>query len=197
MPFLFIILLFAFVVHRVILLASAFIKRAKLMRKMSQACNSRSYKLTRMRNPYASFFKKSVLPDITIETQDTLYCVRFITCIMKRRYYHFASEEVCVKVRKVAYALKAGARFMSRVLINSFILWKRIIRFPKLVVPESDKNVCRVWLFNPSPLLISHRNEKGVIEDSFNCSEIFGAITIDGRKFIEVLNGELVIEDRK
>lgn len=197
MQLLFVILIFAFVAHRIVVVVSAFRKRTKLMRKISKACGSHGYKLLRVRNPFASFFRKSSSPDIIVETPDALYCVRFVTCFMKRRYYHFASEEVCVKVRKVAYALKAGARFMSRVLIDSFILWKRIIRFPKLVVPESDKNVCRVWLFNPSPLLISHRNEKGVIEDSFNCSEIFGAITIDGRKFIEVLNGELVIDDRK
>ena len=197
MSLLIIILLLVLILYRATVLAIAIRKRARLMRKTSRICKERGYKLTRVRNPYASFLKKSSSPDILVETPETLYCVRLITCIMKRRYYHFASEKYCVKVKKVAYAIAGFIGIFGRVHTDSFVMWKKVVTFPPLEEPKTDKNVCRVWLFNPSPLLISRRNNKGAIEDAFNCSDIFGAVALDGRKFLEVLQGKLDITDRE
>ena len=187
----------AILIYRFFALVKGILKRIRLMVKTSTRCKEKAYVFSKKRSAFASFVKKSKEPDFTVETPDTLYCVRFITCITKRRYYHFASETHCVRVRKLAFSLRTGLRtpYGAKLVTNSFVISKKLIKYPKMEVPATDKRVEKILLFNPAPILVSTRNEKGAVETAFNFTRMHEYTMLDAVKFAEVVSGETRIED--
>ncbi len=175
----------------------ALAKRIILLAKLSHICDSNSYKLLFPRFFLASFFRVSKKPDITVETSDTLYCIRILTCLRRKLYYHFVDEEHCVKVRKIAYNLSRarGRVAISNISKGTFIAWKKLLKFEKMITPASRKKTVKIMLFNPSPLLISRRDERGVYEHAFNFTDIYGYCALDARKLLDVIAGETNIEE--
>lgn len=168
-------------------LVRAIFRRASLVNRLKTICDRRGYRLRRTRSPIASFFAAGALPDVVISTNDTEYCIRFVTSINRAKFYYFASEEYAASYQKGAIALPFAKS------ADIVTMQRKFHYFPKKILPEfleGKQGVKGILLFNPAPAEIETINAAGTKHYIVGNGDAIGeAIAYDGRTFCEMIEG--------
>ena len=176
---LFAVLLAVWLLYR---LASLTAKRILLMRSLSSLKKSCGATVRYLRNPFASFFKKSDTPDVAVEILDTVYLIRIISDGGLGRRFHFASKNFTVAftsfmfVGAATHRRVAGARAYRS---DPLRLFRRVRIYPDIKTPPeyelSQKKIVKSLIFNPAPGNVSYVTEsKTSIKVAFTGDEIYG-----------------------
>ena len=161
-------------------------RRTSLMNRLRTICDRRGHRLRRTRNPIASFFAAGALPDVVISTNDTDYCIRFVTSINRAKFYYFASEEYAASYQKGAIAMPFAKS------ADVVTMQRRFHYFPKKTLPEfleGKEGVQWILLFNPAPAEIETINAAATKHYIVGNGDPIGeAIAYDGRTFCETID---------
>ncbi|MBQ8720425.1 MAG: hypothetical protein IJY65_05270 [Clostridia bacterium] len=173
------IVLAVFCLYKLVMLT---VKRILLIRSLSSLKASCEATVRYLRNPFASFFKKSEIPDVAVEIRDTVYLIRIISDGGVGRRFHFASKNFTVAFTNFMFV---GAPVSRRVVgarayrSEPLRLFKRVRIYPDMKVPTeyelSGKKIALALIFNPAPGNVSYVTEnKTSIKVAFTGDEIYG-----------------------
>lgn len=167
-------------------LVRAISRRTSLVRRLKTICKRRGYRMRRTRSAIASFFAAGALPDVVISTNDTDYCIRFVTSINRAKFYYFASEEYAASYQKGAIAMPFAKS------ADVVTMQRRFHYFPKKTLPEfleGKEGVQWILLFNPAPAEIETINAAATKHYIVGNGDPIGeAIAYDGRTFCETID---------
>ena len=130
--------------------------RISFLRKLKALSKKKDYVIIRKRAFFASFFKNAPVPDVILKTNDTEYLIRFITCKVRKSFYHFASREYFAHTIKVVFALPLSKEASHLSILPTF-------RYLPALRPEfcgESEEIKRqpVLLFSPAPVEICYEN---------------------------------------
>ena len=155
--------------------------RSSFLKKLRVLSREKGYSLRAERKGFASFFKKSSLPDLILKAGDTEYLIRFITCFKRKRFYHFANSEYFAYFSRIFFALPLASK--EEDLKGN----ERFSRIPPLreeyLKEEADVKKQVVLLFNPSPVEITYGSK--VVS---NGDKIEDCIIYSGKGFLDLFN---------
>ena len=173
------ILLAVFCIYK---LTALTVKRVLLIRSLSSLKTSCKAKIRYLRNPFASYFKISKIPDVAVEIRDTVYLLRIISDGGVGRRFHFASKNFTVAFTNFMFV---GVPTVRRVTgarayrSEPLKLFKRVRIYPDIEIPKeyenSGKSITLALVFNPAPGNVSYVTEsKTSIRVAFTGDEIYG-----------------------
>lgn len=136
-------------------------KRIFLIKKLGELKKTEGVKVSYSRIPFLSLLCLSAKPEITVETEGTVFLVRLFGASSNHRRVHFANPEFTVTIkgkrRSDRGSRVTGARYRTVIRVNDFSNSKsgRVRILPPLQIPEkytcSRKKVVPVLIFNPAP----------------------------------------------
>lgn len=173
------ILLAVFCIYK---LTALTVKRVLLIRSLSSLKTSCKATVKYLRNPFASYFKISKIPDVAVEIRDTVYLLRIISDGGVGRRFHFASKNFTVAFTNFMFV---GVPTVRRVTgarayrSEPLKLFKRVRIYPDIEIPKeyenSGKSITLALVFNPAPGNVSYVTEsKTSIKVAFTGDEIYG-----------------------
>ena len=159
----------------------AVIKRADFLRRLSRVCTKQCHTVERPRNAAASFFRAAAVPDLIVHTADCDYRVRFITCILRKKFYHFVGPNAYASYFKLGIVLP-----MAREATTTMLL-PRYHELPPLHDADQPRSK-DILLFNPLPVEITAFDEKSGTQPVSN-GTLLGKFTVyDGSHFLALLD---------
>lgn len=170
----FFIVLFTFRFVRVIFM------RIALVKKIKSICNNKKYTLKKLRSPFTSVFYKSNKIDMTINTKDTIYHVKFISSFSKKKIYHFVDENNYITYSKIYFALPMAKD------ASAIPVFMSSHRFP-IIERNENPNEKYVFLFNPMPNDVTYIAKNGSKQIAANGSLIGGFYVHNGKGFCRIL----------
>ena len=164
----------------------AIIKRTRFLIRIAGICGKHGYTLRSPRPALASFFRASSKPDLIIHTPACDYHLRFITCIRRKKFYHFISEN--------AYAthFRLGIMLPMAKETSTTALFARYHELPAFDSASDGKPVQSILLFNPLPVEITRFDEKSGTEPATNGVKIGRFTVYDASRFTELLADKAV-----
>ncbi|MBO7303792.1 MAG: hypothetical protein J6V09_01025 [Clostridia bacterium] len=164
------------------------IKRCVAIRKILTLKGTCGAAVSFLRFPFTSFFRLSETPDAVVETDDSVYLVRFIDTPSGGKHLHFASESFFVTYTSTHWSLGGLLHMRRRYRAvaagsHSTSAAQRVRILPQLKIPEVHsrkkeiyaKKLVPVLLFNPAPKELSYvTKEKTSIKVAFTGDEVYG-----------------------
>ena len=170
----FFIVLFIFRFFRVIFM------RVRLVANIKSICKNKKYSITKIRSPFASVFYKSSKMDMTVNTQDNVYHVKFISSFSNKKIYHFVDENNFITYSKIYFALPMAKD------ASAIPVFMSSHRFP--IIEKNEKtNEKYVFLFNPMPNDITYIAQNGSKQIASNGSLIGDFYVYNGKGFCQTL----------
>ena len=164
-------------------LVRAILMRISFMRRLKAICKDKQYTLKKLRSPLASVFYKSDKIDLIVDTNDTVYNVKFISSLSRKKVYHFVDETNYITYLKLYFALPMATKF------NESILFLSYHRFPWVEKKEAD-NEKYVMLFNPVPNSITYIATDGARHTLDNGEMLGDFVVYNGKGFFSFLKDE-------
>ncbi len=158
----------------------AIIKRANFLRRLSRTCAKKCHTIEKPRLAAASFFRASPHPDLIVHTADCDYRIRFMTCILRKKFYHFVAPGAYATYFRLGIVLPMAREASTTMLLP---------RYHELP-PLNDSNKPRtkdILLFNPLPVEITAFDETSGTQPLTNGSTLGNFTIYDGSHFIELL----------
>lgn len=179
------LLLLLFVLLRRIVFAV--VKRLRLTAMLKRICAKNRWQYRQNRAAFASFCSFSAQPDIEIETPETLYCIRLFTCINQRWFLHFPKENVVLYTKRY---IRLGRRVSKNRAVfgdaaSERVRIKKMRLLPQIEIPETEKTVERILLFNPAPKEISRVNASRTAAEIVGSGDIVFGQRIYNAKWLE------------
>ena len=162
---LFDLLLYALIILTIYRLARAILMRLSFIRKIKKICNDKQYTIKKLRSPLLSIFYKSDKIDLILDTKDTVYNIKFMSSLSRKKVYHFVDTKNYITYLKMYFALPMATKF------NESILFLSYHRFPAVEKKQGD-NEKYVILFNPIPNEITHIGDDGARHITANGAKI-------------------------
>ena len=182
-----IMLLDLFVLFFIILtayrLVRAILMRVGFMRRLKAICNDKKYTLKKNRSPIISLFYKSDKIDFVVDTNDTVYNVKFISSLSRKKVYHFVDETNYITYLKFYFALPMATKF------NESILSLTYHKFPRVEKKWAD-NEKYIMLFNPVPNDITYIAKDGARHTLDNGEMLGDFVVYNGKGFCSFFKGE-------
>ena len=170
----FFIVLFIFRFFRVIFM------RVRLVANIKSICKNKKYSITKIRSPFASVFYKSSKMDMTVNMQDIVYHVKFISSFSKKTIYHFVDENNFITYSKIYFALPMAKD------ASAIPVFMSSHRFP--IIEKNEKtNEKYVFLFNPIPNDVTYIAQNGSKQIASNGSLIGDFYVYNGKGFCQTL----------
>ena len=161
-------------------LIRAMVKRANFLRRLRRICSDKCYAIERTRLTVSSFFRVGTSPDLVIHTANCDYRIRFLTCILRIKFYHFVSPLAFATYFKLGIVLPMARDASTTILLP------RYHELPPL--EDFDKTQKKdILLFNPLPVEITFFEEKSGTHAVSNGTKIGDFTVYDGSHFIELL----------
>lgn len=179
------LLLWLFVLLRRI--GFAVVKRLRLTAMLKRICAQNRWQYRQNRAAFASFFGFAAQPDIEIETPETLYCIRLFTCVNQRWFLHFPKENVALYTKRYIRLGKRASK--SRAVYGNAaserVCVKKMRLLPPMKIPETEKTVERILLFNPAPKEISRVNASRTAAEIVGSGDVVFGQRIYNAKWLE------------
>ena len=174
--------------------ARAICLRVKAVCRIKRACRQNGGAIEQHFSPILSVLFPARQPEWIITTEQTTYCVHFLSCLHRRAALHFLDS--------YAYTLTLtrgqGARFADRSPYRNNIVKTpnqtyseqsyRYLFFP-VGFSYATNTVKRILLINPVPSSISYQNGTAV-EYAGNGDSFFGFTICDSTYFSHMLSSE-------
>lgn len=155
------------------------ILRIKFYKDLQKRCDKNCVGIRKARTFLSTFFTHSSKPDLVVETSDTEYSVRFITCRSKGRSYHFPSPEFYV-------SSLYSTHVMSGMGLHSLASFRHLPRMKEI---PSEKKIVQVLLFNPSPREITYVDQdKAQKVLAANGAQYEGILFYNAQGFLDLLS---------
>lgn len=152
--------------------------RIKFYKNLQNSCDKNGINFRKTRTFLSTFFMHSSKPDLVVETQDTEYLIRFITCRSKGRNYHFPSPEFYV-------SSLYSTHVMSGLGLHSLASFRHL---PSMNELSSEKESVQVLLFNPSPREITYVDQdKAQKALATNGTRYEGILFCNAQGFLDLL----------
>ena len=155
--------------------------RLKFMKNLRSICENKKYTLKKLRFPLTSIFYKSKKIDLILETKDSIYNIKFISSLSKKKFYHFVDEKNYITYYKLFFALPMSRKFSESINFLSYH------SFPPLEKKENS-NEKYVILFNPVPNEISHIAKDGAKQITSNGAMIGDLYIYNARGFCSFID---------
>ena len=179
------LLLLLFVLLRRIVFAV--VKRLHLTAMLKRICAKNRWQYRQNRSAFASFFSFAAQPDIEIETPEILYCIRLFTCVNQRWFLHFPKENVVLYTKRY---IRLGRRVSKNRAVfgdaaSERVRVKKMRLLPPMKIPETEKKVERILLFNPAPKEISRVNASRTAAEIVGSGDVVFGQRIYNAKWLE------------
>jgi len=129
--------------------------RISFINNLKQTCKQYNFVLKLNRSPLMSVFGISSKPDFTVKTRSKMYQVRFITCLYRKKAYHFVTPEHCITYFDSIFDIPFAK------ITSDEKHFAQYHHYKKLKIDDSDKNTENILLFNPKPAMISSIDDNG------------------------------------
>lgn len=158
----------------------AIVKRASFLRRLSCTCAKKCHTIEKPRLAAASFFRASTVPDLIVHTADCDYRIRFMTCILRKKFYHFVAPGAYATYFRLGIVLPMAREASTTMLLP------RYHELPPLT--EAEKPRTRdILLFNPLPVEITAFNEISGTQPASNGTALDNFTIYDGAHFLALL----------
>lgn len=114
------ILILAYLLKGAYNLIRAAIRRRALTARLMRIGREKGYAVQRVRSGAAALFRTSDRPDLVLDTPESEYRIRFLTCRSRKRFYHFVTPEYYVRYRKLYFAVVGVDKTTGLRLLESF-----------------------------------------------------------------------------
>ena len=178
------ILIVVFSVLYVFRLIRALSMRNKLIRQIKGICKSKKHRLMIHRSPIASIFRLSKKTDLTVETGNVTYHVKFFTTLSKKKIYHFVNRNNYITFLKIYFALPFAIKASESILFSAFH------RF-ETDTPEAHENEKYILLFNPVPSDVTYIDPVGAHRVAGNGTVMDGLCVYNAKGFCELIDSEI------
>ena len=162
-------------------LIRAIFKRAGFLRRLTDVCTKQCHTIERPRNASASFFRAAPVPDLIVHTANYDYRVRFMTCILRKKFYHFVDPNAYASYFKLGIVLPMAHEASTTMLLP------RYHELPQLNAADKPQTK-DILLFNPIPVEITAFDEKSGTQPLSNGSTLGNFIVYDGSHFLALLD---------
>ena len=129
--------------------------RISFINNLKQTCNQHNFALKFNRSPLMSVFGIASKPDFTVKTRSKMYQVRFITCLYRKKAYHFVTPEHCITYFDSLFDIPFAK------IASDEKHFSQYHRYKALKISEEDQNAANILLFNPTPAVISSIDSNG------------------------------------
>ena len=154
--------------------------RIKLVKNLKSICNNKNFVLTKSRSPFISIFYKSRKMDMTINADDTVYHIKFISSFSKKKIYHFVDENNYITYSKIYFALPMAKDASTIPVFMSSHMFPNVEKSENL----DEKHV---FLFNPMPNEITYIDKNGSKQIAGNGSLIGDFYVYNAKGFCKTL----------
>ena len=180
------ILFIAFILKSVFNFVRAILLRCSFFKKLKSVCSASGYSISRKNRFWRAFFGMSrKAPDLVIENAEQKYCISFITCQARKRFYYFINEQYYVRGMKLYTWLPMAKKTTTSTLFK--VLKKLPVMTDEFLT--DDKKVQHILLFNPAPIQIAHLHETRTYQTiDGNGSTVYNWIIYDAPTFFNQLN---------
>ena len=152
------------------------------MHRLKTVCKGKNILVQVHRWPILSVLFKSSKIDFTVQTNDVVYLVRFLTSFSNKKVLHFVDERNYVSYLKTFTALPMATKVSEHINFASFH------RLPASKKEHSDvANQIYVLLFNPTPNNITCL-VNGTMTEIGNGSPIGKLVAYNGKGFCAMLD---------
>ena len=174
-------LIVVYIITSVYSFVRAVIIRSSFLKKLRSIVSEKGYTLKSERKAFASFFKSASAPDLILETKETKYLIRFITCYKRKRFYHFANEQYYAFYSKLFFALPLAKQEESLRGQEKFRYLPPLDQ--KYIDEKAEEKPQNVFLFSPAPVEITHLGK--ILS---NGDKIENHLIFSGKGFLEYLS---------
>ena len=176
------VLVVLFLARFLVQLVRVMVMRTLFMYRIRSVCKTKNFQLEVHRWSLMSVFFKSSKIDLTIQTSDTVYRVKFLASFSSKRVFHFVDENNYVSYLKTFTALPMATKISEHIHFASFH------RFPTYEKKRvEDKNEIDVLLFNPTPNSITCVSD-GTMTEAGNGTKIGNLFAYNGKGFCSVIS---------
>lgn len=173
---LFDLLLYFLIILTIYRFVRAILMRLGFMKTLKRICNDKQYTVKKLRSPLASIFYKSDKIDLIVDTKETVYNVKFISSLSRKKVYHFVDTKNYITYLRLYFALPMATKF------NESILFLSYHRFPTVEKKQGEREKY-VILFNPVPNDITHIADDGARHTTGNGAMIEDFYIYNGKGF--------------